>query len=69
MTSYVVDYERLKRITVPDVPKYSLATKVYTVLIILCLAVLFKRWRDKKLSSSSPESDSEIIYPLVPNGL
>ncbi len=69
MISYVVDYARLERIKVPPDPGYSLGTKLYMVFMALCIVFLFKRWRDKKLSSSKLESDSQIIYPSVPNGL
>jgi hypothetical protein len=65
----VVDYARFKRLEVPDEPRYSFTTKVYIVLIVACIAFLFKRWRDKKSSSSRIEPDSAIVYPLEPNGL
>jgi hypothetical protein len=69
MASYVVDYARLDRIKVTPDPGYSFGTKLYAVLAALCLIFLFKRWRDKKLSSSKLVSDSQIIYPSEPGGL
>ncbi len=59
----VVDYDRMKRLYVPDTPALSFGTKVYIVLMALCIIFLIKKWRDKKLSSSKAESESSIIYP------
>lgn len=66
--SYVVDHARLSRIKVPDDTGYSFGTKLYAVLMALCVIFLFKRWRDKKLASSKLARDSQEVYPREPDG-
>lgn len=65
----VVDYARINRLLIPDEPAISFGTKVYMILIAMCTIFLVKKWRDKQLSSSVPESEKLIIYPSERDGL
>lgn len=69
-TAYVVDWGRMKRLSVPEQPGLSWASKACLVVLALCIICLVKKYRDRR-AASKPESLSELAWesPRVPGGL
>ena len=58
----VVDYDRMRRLQLPEEDGPSLMTKVYGVVIIIVILLLIKRYKDTARSRFSTIS-SEIEFP------
>lgn len=48
----VVDYDRLKRLELPDTGGLNTLTKFYILVIFISVIFLIKRYRDKSLKPS-----------------